>query len=349
MEPSSSRNTTFSIIDPCGHVLLRLKCDSRSSAEKWLSALEDAGLRVAPSAAAPTEEAESHAVAAADHAKQQLHLSAAAVAAAAAAAQGNVAGDVTTTSRMESEPGTPKTQQQQERWEAYSTDSELPEMPGGVRRSGRPPAYRRQPEPGQAVGMPSYAGEAARAATSGRSSSSKDVIGYSREGGGQRGSPVRQQSKREAKGAEPGRSGGAAGAQRSPMVGSTPVHVHSRYSYLSSDGVWTAKHDGLLNLAMVILIVTNSRWGAKGSRSELSLSCQQQLDQCCGWWPQSGLCSNNCLQDLQSGLPMLGKGHIWLLSWMSGICFHRGIAMANPHVLSAHGELCAISAFSSYH
>jgi hypothetical protein len=261
VEPTSSHNTIFSIIDPCGHVLLRLKCDSRSSAEKWLSALEDAGLRVTPAASAPTQEAESHAVAAADHAKPPHHLSAAAVA--AVASQSTFAGDASTTNRIESEPGTPKTQQQQqqERWEAYSTDSELPEMPVGVRRGGRPPVYRRHLELGQAVAMPAYAGEVARGAAPAHSnsSSSRNVLGYTNAGGGQRAQAARQQSKREIKGTEGVRPGGAAGAQRSPMVGSTPVHVSSRYSYLSSDGIWAAKHDGLLNLAIVILIVTNFR------------------------------------------------------------------------------------------
>jgi hypothetical protein len=56
-----------------------------------------------------------------------------------------------------------------------------------------------------------------------------------------------------------GVAGGGVSSVRSPMVGSTPLHVVSRYSYLSSDGVWTAKHYGLLNLAIVILIVTNFR------------------------------------------------------------------------------------------
>lgn len=48
-------------------------------------------------------------------------------------------------------------------------------------------------------------------------------------------------------------------ASRPPMSGSTPVHTAVRYSYLSSDGVWLAKHDGLLNLSIIILIITNFR------------------------------------------------------------------------------------------
>jgi hypothetical protein len=52
----------------------------------------------------------------------------------------------------------------------------------------------------------------------------------------------------------------AASASRPPMSGSTPVHTAVRYSYLSSDGVWLAKHDGLLNLSIIILIITNFRY-----------------------------------------------------------------------------------------
>jgi hypothetical protein len=55
--------------------------------------------------------------------------------------------------------------------------------------------------------------------------------------------------------------GSAGGAARPPMSGSTPVHTAIKYSYLSSDGIWLAKHDGLLNLCIIILIVTNFRWG----------------------------------------------------------------------------------------
>jgi hypothetical protein len=47
--------------------------------------------------------------------------------------------------------------------------------------------------------------------------------------------------------------------QRPPMSGSTPVHTSSRFSYLSSDGVWAAKHEGLFNLGMVILLAANCR------------------------------------------------------------------------------------------
>ncbi len=47
--------------------------------------------------------------------------------------------------------------------------------------------------------------------------------------------------------------------QRAPMSGSTPVHTSSRFSYLSSDGVWAAKHEGLFNLGMVILLAANCR------------------------------------------------------------------------------------------
>lgn len=43
------------------------------------------------------------------------------------------------------------------------------------------------------------------------------------------------------------------------MSGSTPVHTSVRYSYLSSDSIWLAKHDGLLNLAVIILIAANFR------------------------------------------------------------------------------------------
>lgn len=45
------------------------------------------------------------------------------------------------------------------------------------------------------------------------------------------------------------------------MSGSTPVHTSVRYSYLSSDSIWLAKHDGLLNLAVIILIAANFRCG----------------------------------------------------------------------------------------
>jgi hypothetical protein len=45
------------------------------------------------------------------------------------------------------------------------------------------------------------------------------------------------------------------------MSGSTPVHTAIRYSYLSSDGIWLAKHDGLLNLCIIILVATNFRCG----------------------------------------------------------------------------------------
>lgn len=43
------------------------------------------------------------------------------------------------------------------------------------------------------------------------------------------------------------------------MLGSTPVHTCSRFSPLSSQGVWAARHEGLFNLAMIILVVTHAR------------------------------------------------------------------------------------------
>jgi hypothetical protein len=47
--------------------------------------------------------------------------------------------------------------------------------------------------------------------------------------------------------------------KRSPMGGSTPVYTCTRGSYLSSDGVWAAKHDGLLNLGLLLLVIGNLR------------------------------------------------------------------------------------------
>jgi len=47
--------------------------------------------------------------------------------------------------------------------------------------------------------------------------------------------------------------------KRSPMSGSTPVYTSARGSYLSSDGAWRAKHDGLLNLGAMLLVVGNLR------------------------------------------------------------------------------------------
>lgn len=64
------------------------------------------------------------------------------------------------------------------------------------------------------------------------------------------------------------------GAARPPMRGSTPVHTATKYSPLSSDGVWIAKHAGLLNLGVVILISTNLRcaglWGCGFCHGDVS-------------------------------------------------------------------------------
>lgn len=43
------------------------------------------------------------------------------------------------------------------------------------------------------------------------------------------------------------------------MLGSTPVHTCSRWSYLSSERQWRENHTGLYNLAAVVLVATNFR------------------------------------------------------------------------------------------
>ena len=43
------------------------------------------------------------------------------------------------------------------------------------------------------------------------------------------------------------------------MLGSSPVHVRSCYSYLSSERMWHENHSGLYNLATVILVAANFR------------------------------------------------------------------------------------------
>lgn len=158
---------------------------------------------------------------------------------AAAIVVGTVSGDEDVPSDTDSLRAPSQTQQ--DRWEACSTDSEVPELHATSRARGGPAA---------AAGAGGQHGAArrvggARGISSNPMSPQPEVSGAASENG--------------AASTATGAAGGGVSSVRSPMVGSTPLHVVSRYSYLSSDGVWTAKHYGLLNLAIVILIVTNFR------------------------------------------------------------------------------------------
>jgi hypothetical protein len=154
------------------------------------------------------------------------------------------------------------------RWEASSTDSELPEP------MSKSPTYRRhkalqqqlldqQHQQLQTATMQQASTAAASAmaagvaaATSGRrpASSQHQNLQPARSTGPSPGASSVQLQRQGSAPRVP-----AASASRPPMSGSTPVHTAVRYSYLSSDGVWLAKHDGLLNLSIIILIITNFR------------------------------------------------------------------------------------------
>ena len=59
--------------------------------------------------------------------------------------------------------------------------------------------------------------------------------------------------------ASPSRAAAPPPREHQPMLGSSPVHVRSCYSYLSSERMWHENHSGLYNLATVILVAANFR------------------------------------------------------------------------------------------
>ncbi|KAF8065886.1 DGAT1C [Scenedesmus sp. PABB004] len=242
-ESGGSRSWRFRVLEPGGNVLLRVATDNRAAAERWLGALEAAGLRVLP--------------------QQEPGRSAP-----ASSGGGGLASPRSGAAYND--------RRQQDRWEACSTDSELPDLPSKPGPAGRP-RLGRPPLP------PSVTAATAAAAVAEATVASSGVAAAARRGddsdgevssrpGGSRGAHRRGGGGAAAGAAgapriEPQAGGGGAGgdagsgggAARPPMVGSTPVHTCARYSYLSSDGVWSAKHDGLLNLGIIVLLATNFR------------------------------------------------------------------------------------------
>jgi hypothetical protein len=278
----------FRIVEPGGHLLLWLSTDSRASAEAWVSALDAAGLFVLPPGeAAPPP--------------PPLSPSPSRDARPGASGSGGGGGGAGIGGRRRG--GTPGRQQQQD-WEACSTDSELPEPPshrrqgasgsggggggalsfpgGALATAGVPPVRGRVPW-GRPPPSPSGAGEApgalfdaaAPAAPAARVSGTGQPSAATAAAAAAAGLPpssaaaAAAAARRSAGGQGPGGGAGGGGAEakppRPPMSGSTPVHTITRYSFLSSDGVWAARHDGLLNLAMIILVVSNLR--CEGARS----------------------------------------------------------------------------------
>lgn len=144
------------------------------------------------------------------------------------------------------------------RWETCSTDSELPEVV--PRKSTKHKAARRPMHPSAAAAAAAHhsnttaaaAAAAVAEATTAGAAAAADTAEVSSRAGAGGGAPDR--------GAAVGRSEG--GASRPPMLGSTPVCTQTRYSYLSSDGIWRSRHDGLLNLGIIILVAANFRWAA---------------------------------------------------------------------------------------
>eukprot|EP00877_Chromochloris_zofingiensis_P001860 jgi/Chrzof1/11675/Cz06g05010.t1 len=122
----------------------------------------------------------------------------------------------------------------QDRWEVSSTDSELPEH---IRRPRKRHSRALAGAPVDSTSSSTSAGGDNITSSSGAAAAGGEVCSV-----------------------RPGHvTNPHTNVTRPPMVGSTPVHTSARYSYLSSDGVWAAKHDGLWNLAMVIIVVTNFR------------------------------------------------------------------------------------------
>ncbi|KAI8469478.1 MAG: MBOAT, membrane-bound O-acyltransferase family-domain-containing protein [Monoraphidium minutum] len=243
----------FRVVEPGGHLLLWLSTDSRASAEQWVEALDHAGLVVLPPGESAPPPADSPG-------------------APRASGGGGGGGGARRRRRRQQQQ-----QQRQRDWEACSTDSELPEVPGaaghwharapppsgtppvrGTVPWGRPPSA--PPPPGAALLLdaaapaaglarvapapPSPGGAPASASPPSPSDGPADTASECGGGGG---------------GGDVAASAALRKPPRPPMSGSTPVHTATRYSFLSSDGVWAARHDGLLNLAMIILVVSNLR------------------------------------------------------------------------------------------
>lgn len=150
------------------------------------------------------------------------------------------------------------------RWEACSVDSELPDAPlsaalrfAAAAQPSRPPARPKAHPSSAAAAAAAAVAEATTTGTHGHSmahfcaATAEDATSKPSGIGAARATSAAVKQ---------GVSGPPA-TLRPPMVGSTPVHTIARYSYLSSDGVWTAKHDGLLNLGIIILVATNFRSG----------------------------------------------------------------------------------------
>lgn len=199
-----SRFHTFGVVDPEGLSVARLSTENKQLAEKWMTALEGVGCKrkvvnVLARTKSPLPDRRSRQVPAREAVPFSSHLG-----------------------------GSPDTRLQ-DRWEASSTDSELPERPREMRRASV-----------------LLEGHDAISQASGESDSDTSL--------------PRAQAPLSPRGppAAPAHVGSPPHG-RSPMTGSTPVHTISRFSYLSSDTMWVAKHDGLLNLGMVILVAANFR------------------------------------------------------------------------------------------
>jgi hypothetical protein len=249
----------FRIVEPGGHLLLWLSTDSRASAEQWVAALDAAGLIVL----APGEKAPAPPPSPAGRGGGST----------SAASPGSTGGSAVSRRARQ------RQQQQQHEWEACSTDSELPEPPagrpggggstGGGGMSGGGAQHARAPRaplgrpplaPGAGDGA-SFLDAAAPAAATARVANAATAAAADAGDADVAATPPRRAAGRESSGAPGGRKSAAdAKPTRPPMSGSTPVHTITRYSFLSSDSVWAARHDGLLNLALIILVVSNLRW-----------------------------------------------------------------------------------------
>jgi hypothetical protein len=274
----------FRIVEPGGHLLLWLSTDSRASAEQWVAALDAAGLFVLP----PGETAPLPSP------PPSLSPSPSREARGSGGAAGAAAGGAAAGARRRA--GTPGRQQQHD-WEACSTDSELPEPPsrrhgasgsggggsgpgyahsgGGAPVRGRVPWGRPPPSPsglGESPGAlfdaAAPAAAAARVSNTGHPAAAAAAAAAGLPPSGAAAAAAARRSAGGVGAGPPGAAGADAKPPRPPMSGSTPVHTATRYSFLSSDGVWAARHDGLLNLAMIILVVSNLRWGGGGGGVE---------------------------------------------------------------------------------
>lgn len=259
----------FVIVDPSGLTLLQLRSDSRLDAINWLSAFQDQGCAVTG-----LEQ-----LLLAQHQGPGDAPTPFAAAAAAAAVNGH---------GISADGGRGLSKLQSLRWEKASEGDELPDhdlsafddVPALASVKSAPPVFRSDSgaplqQPPVSSGAGGGGGVAQRSSRLSQSSSRREqqpaAAGAGEVPGGAAGTP--SEDGQQPPGSSSG-SGTSKGLPRSftrqrtvlkrsggrrAMLSYTPVHLAVKDSPLTFKETWSMRHEGILNLALVVLVCTNLR------------------------------------------------------------------------------------------